>query len=177
VCLRAIDMTGDLLLKELEGSDRDAFTGRLGTLYEHSSWIAAAAWPKGPFQDRQSIHDTMQAIVRSASIDQQLALIRAHPDLAGRLARSGTLEAHSTGEQTGLGLDRLSDVEYERFDQLNTAYRTRFGFPFIIAARAHTRETVVAAFKQRLGNSLEQERGTALDEIGKIAWFRLQDLA
>ena len=170
-------MTGDPLITELEGSDQDAFTRRLGALYEHSPWIAAAAWRQGPFRDRRSIHDAMQAVVLGASIDQQLALIRAHPDLAGRLARAGTLEAHSTGEQTGLGLDRLSDIEYDRFDRLNTVYRAKFGFPFIIAARAHTRESALAAFVQRLGNSLEHERSAALDEIGKIAWFRLQDLA
>lgn len=170
-------MTGDPLVTELDGADQDAFTGRLGALYEHSPWIAATAWQRGPFTDRRSIHDAMQAVVLGTSLDRQFALIHAHPDLAGRLARSGTLENHSTGEQSGLGLDRLSDAEYERFDKLNTAYRARFGFPFIIAARAHTRESVLAAFVQRLGNSLEQERGTALNEIGKIAWFRLQDLA
>lgn len=170
-------MSGDHLFTELAAADQDGFTRRLGALYEHSPWVAAAAWLKGPFHDRQSIHDAMQSIVLGASTADQLALIRAHPDLAGRLARSGTLEAHSTGEQAGLGLDRLSDAEYERFDQLNTAYRTRFGFPFIIAARAHTRESMIAAFIQRLASGPEQECRTALDEIGRIAWFRLQDLA
>ena len=92
------------------------------------------------------------------------------------LARAGGLQPHSTGEQQGLGLDRLDDDGYDRFDRLNTAYRARFGFPFIIAARAHTRASVLDAFERRLGHDDEQERRTALAEIGRIAWFRLQNL-
>lgn len=170
-------MTNDPLLDILNRGDRDGFVGRLGTLYEHSPWIAEAAWLQRPFADRPALHAAMQSIVLDAGESRQLALIRAHPDLAGKLARAGILEAHSTGEQQGLGLDRLSDAQYEQFDRLNTAYRVRFGFPFIIAVRAQTRDSVLAAFGQRLANDPDAERATALTEIGRIAWFRLQDLA
>lgn len=167
----------DELMAWIETCDRDGFVRRLGTLYEHSPWIADAAWAHRPFGSREALHACLQAVVMQAGEDRQLALIRAHPDLAGRLARAGSLLAHSKGEQQGLGLDRLPDAEYERFDRLNTAYRDRFGHPFIIAVRAQTRDSVLAAFEQRLGNDADQERRTALDEIGRIAWFRLQDLA
>ena len=170
-------MTDDPLIAAINDTDRDGFVDRLGVLYEQSPWVTDAAWPHRPFADRPALHAVLQSVVATADATRQLALIRAHPDLAGRLARAGTLEAHSTGEQKGLGLDRLSDSEYERFDRLNTAYRARFGFPFIIAVRAHTRESVIAAFERRLANDVGQERQAALAEIDRIAWFRLQDLA
>ena len=170
-------MTLETLIEQLDRGDQAGFVARLGSLYEHSPWVAAEAWPRRPFGDRPGLHAALQQAVLDAPEARQLALIRAHPDLAGRLARAGALQAHSTGEQQGLGLDRLSDDEYDRFDRLNTAYRTRFGFPFIIAARAHTRASVLDAFERRLGNDPDQERAAALAEIGRIAWFRLQDLA
>ena len=169
-------MAGDALIESLNGRDEAGFVACVGPLYEHSPWIAALAWRQRPFADRDALHRAMQRIVFDASPLQQLELIRAHPDLAGRLARAGTLAPHSTGEQAGLGLDRLSDEEYERFDRLNGAYRERFGIPFIIAIRAQTRASVMAAFALRLGHDLEMELRTALDEIGKIAGFRLGDM-
>lgn len=169
-------MNADPLIDRLNQADHDGFVVRIGALYEHSPWVAADAWTHRPFHDRAALHAALQRAVLDASEAAQLALIRAHPDLAGRLARAGRLQPHSTGEQQGLGLDRLADDEYDRFDRLNTAYRTRFGFPFIIAARAHTRAGVLDAFERRLGHDDGQERQTALAEIGRIAWFRLQDL-
>ncbi len=169
-------MTADPLIDWLNQGDRAGFVARIGTLYEHSPWVAAEAWAHRPFHDRSGLHAALQRAVLDAPEAAQLALIRAHPDLAGRLARAGGLQRHSTGEQQGLGLDRLEDDEYDRFDRLNTAYRTRFGFPFIIAARAHTRASVLEAFARRSGNDPDQERRAALDEIGRIAWFRLQEL-
>lgn len=167
----------DPLLDVLNASDRGGFVARVGALYEHSPWIAAEAWEARPFPDRAALHRAMSDAVARAGADRQLALIRAHPDLAGRLARAGSLEAHSAGEQRGLGLDRLSDAEFERFDRLNSAYRARFDFPFIIAVRAHTRESVLAAFEARLAHDADTERAAALAEIDRIAWFRLQDMA
>ncbi len=165
------------LIERLNQSDEASFVIKVGPLYEHSPWIAALAWPNRPFEDLDSLHEAMQQIVRDAPHTRQLELIRAHPDLAGRLARAGALASNSTSEQSGLGLDRLSDEDYARFDRLNTAYQARFGIPFIIAVRAQTRESVLAAFEIRLGHDQETEIATALDEIGKIARFRLGDLA
>ena len=165
------------LIERLNRSSEAEFIAEVGALYEHSPWIAALAWHKRPFSDRAALHEAMLKVVHGASREQQLKLIRAHPDLAGRLARAGALAAHSTSEQSGLGLDRLSDADYDRFDRLNTAYQARFGIPFIIAVRAQTRESVMAAFELRLGHDQEAEIATALDEIGKIAKFRLDDLA
>lgn len=170
-------MSDDTLLDRLNAGPDSLFEDVLGTLYEHSPWIARQAAGRRPFESRTQLMLAMRQIVAEAPDPVQHALILAHPDLAGRLARAGTLEAHSTGEQKGLGLDRLPDDEYERFDRLNTAYRERFGFPFIVAVRGHTRESVLVTFEQRLGNTLQQEARTALDEIHKIAAFRLQDLA
>jgi 2-oxo-4-hydroxy-4-carboxy-5-ureidoimidazoline decarboxylase len=169
-------MTDDPLLDALNRADYEFFVARIGPLYEHSPWIAAQAWSLRPFASRDALHAILQGIVEAAPEPAQLALIRAHPDLAGKLARAGGLEPHSAGEQHGLGLDRLPGEAFERFDRLNTAYRDRFGFPFIIAVRAQTRDSVLAAFDTRLGNTPEQERRTALAEIGKIARFRLMDL-
>ena len=170
------DGTADHLIERLNRHDEAGFVDEVGSLYEHSPWIAALAWQRRPFPDRGTLHETMQRIVGEAPRARQLDLIRAHPDLAGRLARAGGLGAHSAGEQTGLGLDRLGDLEYERFDRLNRAYRARFGFPFIIAVRGHTRESVLDAFEVRLRHDEEYEIAVALDEIGRIAGFRLGDL-
>jgi 2-oxo-4-hydroxy-4-carboxy-5-ureidoimidazoline decarboxylase len=116
----------------------------------------------------------MARVVAEASEAERLALVRAHPDLAGRLARAGALAPASAGEQAGLGLDRLSDEEFDIFEALNTAYREKFGFPFVIAVKRHTRASVVAAFRTRLEHTADQELRTALAEIDMIARFRLE---
>ena len=115
----------------------------------------------------------MTSVVRDASRDAQLALLRAHPDLAGRAARAGAMTAASVAEQASAGLDRLTDEEYERFTRLNTAYRERFGFPFVIAVRRQTREGILAAFERRLAQPLDREIETALGEVFEIARLRL----
>ena len=171
-----VDTGPDRFLARLNRQDEAGFVAEVGALYEHSPWIAALAFAHRPFADRHALHATMQRIVREASRARQLDLIRAHPDLAGRLARAGGLGTHSTAEQGGLGLDRLDDAEYERFERLNSAYRARFGFPFVIAVRGHTRASVIAAFETRLRHDPETEVETALDEIGSIAGHRLTDL-
>lgn len=170
-------MPDDTLQDLLNRTSQQVFVERLGAIYEHSPWVAERAWLRRPFADHAALARAMREVVAEASAAEQLALIRAHPDLAGRLARAGTLQAHSTAEQKGLGLDRLPDDQYERFDRLNTLYRARFGFPFIIAARDHTRDSVLDAFERRLGHTADQEREAALGQIDRIAWFRLQAMA
>jgi 2-oxo-4-hydroxy-4-carboxy-5-ureidoimidazoline decarboxylase len=118
----------------------------------------------------------LRATVENSGDGEKLALIRAHPDLAGKLARAGALTAESTREQAGLGLDRLSDDAYENFSKLNQAYQERFGFPFIICARLTTQAGVLDAFAERLPHSREVEIRTALVQIHEIARLRLEDL-
>lgn len=162
-------------IAELNRFDRDAFVGAVGHLFEHSPWIAAAAWERRPFADRAALHEAMVTVVAGAGEERQLALIRAHPDLAGRLAIAGELTAESSREQAGAGLTALSADELARFTAYNQAYRARFGFPFVICARENKKDAILAAFPLRLAHSPEQERTTALDEIATIAWLRLLD--
>lgn len=156
--------------------DRAAFVAALGHLFEHSPWVAERTWPQRPFRDAAQLHAALSATMRAAAKEDQLALIRAHPDLAGRLARQNQLTAESTREQASAGLNRLSDAELAEFQRNNTAYVARFGFPFIICARLNNRATILAAMKSRLNNSADAEFATALDEIEKIARLRLDDL-
>ena len=166
----------DRLIASLNDGDLAGFVARLGTVYEHSPRIAAAAWAARPFADRKALAAAMHAVVTHAPVEAQLALIRAHPDLAGRLARAGSLGTHSTREQAGLGLDRLSDHDYELFDRLNAAYRARFGFPFVVAVEGMSRDAVLAQLRQRTCNTPDGERETALRQIGRIVWNRIRAL-
>lgn len=165
-----------MTLAELNAMQDDAFVATLAAIYEHSPWVAAAAVAARPFASVAALHDAMTRVVAAAPHDVRLALVAGHPDLGGRLARAGALEAASAAEQAGLGLDRLSDEEFAHFDRLNSAYRARFGFPFVIAVKRHTRATILAAFERRLGHDDATELRTALDEIGAIARFRLDAL-
>jgi urate oxidase len=122
------------------------------------------------------LHGALAAVLRGADEDRKLELINAHPDLAGRLARAGRLTAESTREQTGAGLDQLTDAERERFTALNEDYKARFGFPFIMAVKGRGKDDILAAFERRLGHDREAELATALAEVDKIALLRLRDL-
>ncbi|MSO99697.1 MAG: 2-oxo-4-hydroxy-4-carboxy-5-ureidoimidazoline decarboxylase [Acetobacteraceae bacterium] len=151
----------------------DAFTAHLGRIFEHSSWIARAAFAARPFVSVAALHATMVSVVTNAGPERQLALLRAHPELARPVA----LTASSAAEQGGMGLDRLAGEEAAAFDERNAAYRARFGFPFIIAVRGQCdRSAILAAMTARLGHSPEQEMAAALAEVAKIARFRLDDL-
>ena len=163
-------------LSDLNAMDQAAFTAALGGIFEHSPWIAERAWDRRPFSNVDSLLQSMLDAVGDAGEDPQLDLIRAHPDLAGKAARAGALTEHSTREQAGAGLDRLSDAEFERFHRLNDAYKERFGFPFIIAVREHTKDSILAAFETRLQNDRPAEMQEALRNIGLIAEFRLRDV-
>jgi 2-oxo-4-hydroxy-4-carboxy-5-ureidoimidazoline decarboxylase len=152
------------------------FVSALGHLFEHSPWVADETWPKRPFHDATDLHAQLCATMRGATRQRQLDLINAHPDLAGRLAQQNKLTAESTREQATAGLNRLTDDELGEFQRLNTAYRERFGFPFIICARLNAKDAILGAMRARLSNSPVQETQTALGEIEKIAQLRLNDL-
>ena len=159
--------------------DRAQFVERFGHVFEHSPWIAAAAFDAGLPADAataEGLHRALCAVLRAAQDDRKRALIDAHPDLAGRLARAGALTAESTGEQAGAGLDRLSDDEYDRFTALNAAYREKFGFPFIMAVKGCARADILAALEARIENTPEAEFATALTQIERIALLRLKDI-
>ncbi len=137
--------------------------------------MAEETWPRRPFRDVAHLQAELNATMRRADPERQLALIRAHPDLAGRLALAGGLTAESKREQAGAGLDRLAPEELAAFQRLNDAYRARFGFPFIICARLNARAAILAAMQTRLLHTPAQEHAAALAEIEKIAALRLQD--
>lgn len=165
-----------MTVADLESLDRIAFTRELGHLFEHSPWVAEETWNRRPFRDAAHLHTELCATMQAADRQRQLALIRAHPDLAGRLAQQRQLTRESTREQASAGLNALGDDELTAFQQLNAAYRARFGFPFIICARLNAKDAILAAMRARMGNSPEQEFRTALAEIEKIARLRLEDV-
>ena len=152
------------------------FVRVLGPVFEHSPWIAEAAWAASPFADFAALHSALCQTVKNSGAEKQLALIRAHPDLVGRLALAGALTQESTGEQAGAGLDRLSPEEVARFQKNNAAYQKQFGFPFIICARLNKKDAILQGFETRLNNSRAEEIPAALAEIFKIAELRLRDL-
>ena len=165
-----------MTLAQLNTLDRPAFTAALGHLFEHSPWVADETWPRRPFADAAALHAALCATMRAASRERQLALIRAHPDLAGRLARQKRLTAESTREQASAGLNQLTDAELAEFQRLNGDYLARFSFPFIICARLNHKSAILTAMQARLHHGAEIEFSTALGEIEKIARLRLDDL-
>jgi 2-oxo-4-hydroxy-4-carboxy-5-ureidoimidazoline decarboxylase len=166
----------NMTLADLNPMTPAEFTTTLGAIYEHAAWVAAGAASARPFATVSDLHASMAEIVDAAPHEKQFALVAGHPDLGGKLARAGQLEAASAVEQAGLGLDRLSNEEFEAFDSMNAAYRTKFGFPFVIAVKRHTRASVLEAFKNRLQNDAETELTAALAEVHMIARFRLDAL-
>lgn len=165
-------MTTSVTLEALNGMAPSAFVAELGEVFEHAPWVAEGTLPGRPYGTVAALHDAMMGVVRAASTDRQLAFIAGHPELGSRVARRD-LTDHSQAEQGGLGLDRLSPKEFERFSSLNAAYRKKFGFPFIVCVRRHTRDSILAQFERRLVNDLETEKATALREIGLITRLRL----
>jgi OHCU decarboxylase len=157
-------------------TDRDAFVARFGGVFEASPWIAAAAWEDGPYASPAALHAAMVAIVDGAPREARHDLIRAHPDLAGKAAIASTLTQESTREQAAAGLDRLTPQQHARLLELTAAYHERFGFPFVICAREHTADSIIAAATERLAHEPDAEERTALAEIAKIAALRLADL-
>ena len=155
----------------------DAFAARFGDVAERSPWVAAAAAAARPFADREALIAAFAGAVRAAPADAQLALLRAHPDLADRAAVAGNaaVGAESRREQAGAGLDRLTAAEFQRFADLNTRYRKRFGFPFIFAVKGAAKGAILAAFEERIHHSPAAERALALANVERILRFRLED--
>jgi 2-oxo-4-hydroxy-4-carboxy-5-ureidoimidazoline decarboxylase len=160
-------------LDEINRMDRGGFVGALGDIFEHAPWVAEVAYDARPFADLSALYDAMTVAVRDADSDRQMAFIRKHPDLAGKAAREGAITNDSKYEQSSAGLDRLSEQDYAAFHRLNDAYKTKFGFPFIVCVRRHGKDSILRQFEQRLGNDIPDERRTALNEIFRIAALRL----
>jgi 2-oxo-4-hydroxy-4-carboxy-5-ureidoimidazoline decarboxylase len=163
-------------LIELNALDREAFVALLGHVFEHSPWVAERAWDERPFVSRTHLHEKMVAVVDGATRDEQLALIRAHPELLGRMAQATPLSAQSRREQAGAGLDSANAAQLATLAALNAAYRRKFGFPFIVAVRGMGRPQIVARLGERLANTPQEEFAQCLGQIGRIAGFRLEDV-
>jgi 2-oxo-4-hydroxy-4-carboxy-5-ureidoimidazoline decarboxylase len=163
-------------LSDLNACSRDDFVAALGNVFEYSPWIAEQAALARPFDGVRQLFDAMRGFVKQTPSEQQLALIRAHPDLANRTQRAAGLTAESSTEQNSAGLDRLSDAELEAFERANNAYRTRFGFPYIVCARRHTRDSILRDFEHRLPNDAKTEVQNSLNEIFRIAALRVAEL-
>ncbi len=160
-------------LDALNSASPPDFVAALGDVFEHSPWVAARAMPKRPFADVRALLDAMTDAVRSASKEEQAALLRAHPDLAGKAARAGELTKDSTAEQASAGLDQLSAREFESFQGFNANYQKKHGIPFIVCVRRHTKDSILKQFARRLDNSAAREFETALEEVFRIAALRL----
>ncbi len=167
-------MTGDspvLTLDRVNRMTESEFVAALGGVFEHSSWIAKQAFAGRPFPSVDALHRAMVDAVHATARANQIALLRAHPELAGRAAR--TLTADSTAEQRSAGLDALSRAEIGRIVRLNRAYREKFGFPFIIAVRRYSKDQIFSEFERRLANDPETELGNCLEQVYAIARLRL----
>jgi 2-oxo-4-hydroxy-4-carboxy-5-ureidoimidazoline decarboxylase len=162
-----------LTLDQLNDADTAGFVAALGDVFEHSPWAAERAAGARPFADVRALLAALAAAVRSATAEQQRALLRAHPDLAGKAARAGTLTRDSTQEQASAGLDRLTEAEYQSFQRFNANYRAKFDIPFIVCVRRHTKDSILRQFAHRLDNDSSAEIATALEEVFRIAGLRL----
>lgn len=169
-------MPGGLSVEEANRLGRAEFVERLGPVFEGSAWVADRAYERRPFADFDALRDALVAEVYAAEEDEQVALIRAHPDLAGKAAIAGDLTPESATEQATAGLDRLSPEEYEAFTRLNREYRERFGLPMVVCVREHDKHSILRLSARRLANSRDDEIRLALAEISKIATLRLRDL-
>ena len=160
-----------ITISDLNSFPRDRFIAAVGWVFEHSSWVAERACERRPFRDLTHLHESMTQEVEHASQQEKLALLRAHPDLGTRVSMS----AASTGEQSGAGLDRLTPEEFQRLQKLNAAYREKFGFPFLYAVKGSTKYDILRALDQRLQSIPELEFQEALQQVYRIALFRLQE--
>jgi 2-oxo-4-hydroxy-4-carboxy-5-ureidoimidazoline decarboxylase len=160
-----------MTLEAVNRMDRETFVATLGWVFEHSPWVAERAWSRRPFAGVEALHQAMSEQVIAALPEEQVALIRAHPDLGTRARMSSA----SSGEQAGAGLDHLTLEEYDQLHRLNSAYREKFGFPFIYAVKGSTRQDILRALEQRLSNDPAAEHAMALTQIYRIAQIRLEE--
>jgi 2-oxo-4-hydroxy-4-carboxy-5-ureidoimidazoline decarboxylase len=152
------------------------FVAALANIFEHSPWIAGQVASGRPFAGLRQLYEAMKAAVERAPAELKLALIKAHPDLANKTQRAAGLTAESTAEQDSVGLDRLSDAEYEAFERVNNAYRSKFGFPYIVCVRRQTKDSILRDFERRLPNDAATEMKVSVQEICRIAALRLDQL-
>jgi 2-oxo-4-hydroxy-4-carboxy-5-ureidoimidazoline decarboxylase len=160
-----------MTLAELNTMDRTAFVDAVGWVFEHSPWVAERAWQRRPFASLDALHESMVTELTAASPEEQLALLRAHPDLGARVKMTDA----SGAEQAGAGLTSLSPHEYARLQSLNTAYRDRFGFPFLYAVKRSTKHDILDALEARASAGRDEEFREALRQVARIARFRLED--
>ena len=160
-----------MTLAELNACDRRAFADAVGWVFERSPWVAERAWSERPFSSIEALHTAMTDVVAAAGRDQQLTLLRAHPDLGTRARMSAT----SAGEQAGAGLDRMTAGDFAKLQQLNETYRERFGFPFLLAVKGCTAADVLFSLAVRIKAGEAEEFVEALRQVGRIARFRLED--
>ena len=163
-------------LDQLNRVSQDAFVAALSGIFEHSPWVPEVAAGERPFASIDALHRRMCEIVETAGEEKQLVLINAHPELAGKAAVRGELTEESTREQSGAGLDQCTPQEFETLLRLNAAYRDKFGFPFILAVRGYDRHGIIANFEARVQHSRADELRASLEQIYRIARFRLDDL-
>ena len=163
-------------VQELNALDEAGFVAMLGGVFEHSPWVAQRAFSSRPFATVSALHTAMVDVVRGAPRDRQLALIRAHPELAGRAMIANTLTADSSSEQSSAGLTRCTPAEYATLVDLNARYNAKFGFPFILAVKGYDRAGVIAEFARRAERDVAEEFAEALEQIARITGFRLRAL-
>ena len=162
-------------LAEINSGGGALFVDVLGDVFENSPWLVERAATALPYSSRDALVANLIDVINNAERDEQLALIRAHPDLAGKAARAGDLTDSSTREQASVGLDQLTDEEFDLFNRLNGDYQARFGIPFIIAVRDHTKASILAAFETRLNNEQASEIAEAMRNIARIVSLRIVD--
>lgn len=163
-------------LNDLNALPAKLFVRRLGGVFEHSPWVAEQVEAQRPFDSIKSLHSAMVGRIEAAGHEAQMALIRAHPELAGKAAVRGELTPESQSEQQGAGLDQCSQDEFNTLTALNQTYREKFGFPFIIAVRGHDRQSIIREFERRLHLTPAEEIAECLEQIYTIGRFRLDDL-
>jgi 2-oxo-4-hydroxy-4-carboxy-5-ureidoimidazoline decarboxylase len=174
--LTASAVAGPVDMAPINAMDRAAFVVKFGSIFEKSPWVAEKAWEKRPFANLDDLHAAMVTEAKTAPAAQQLALLQAHPDLAGKEAQAGTMTASSVAEQASAGLNSLSAPEFAELTRLNAAYKAKFGFPFIIAVRMYTKEGIFFEFKRRLHNDTQAEFANDLQNVYIITRLRLNKL-
>ena len=162
-----------IALPDLNACSKEDFVAALANIFEYSPWIAERVASARPFAGVRPLFEAMKVAVDRAPSELRLALIKAHPDLANKTQRAAGLTAESSAEQNSVGLDRLSDAEYEAFERVNNAYRSKFGFPYIVCVRRHTKDSILRDFERRLPNDAATETQRSIEEICRIAALRL----
>src|ERR1700679_2153240 len=163
-------------LEQLNACTEGDFVAALANIFEYSPWVAEQAFTARPFAGINALFAAMKTAVERAPDELRLALIKSHPDLADKTRRAAGLTAESTAEQNSVGLDRLSDAEYEAFERVNNAYRAKFGFPYIVCVRRHTKDSILSDFERRLPNDANTEMQKSIEEICRIAALRIDQL-